>query len=724
MRFSKRPILSTLSLVALSIASLPAQDRSKPPTFQSGAELVRVDFVVTDRSDRPMKGLTAKDFIVKENGKQRSIVAFEAFAGDDATSSPTASGNPVPSARSSADAATVLLVDDGHLSPAQAARLRLALKHLLTTLGEPSGRLMLVAPGSRISVVAERPMSAAALVASVDRIVGQRNTEEPNFPVSDNEALAIARRDNPTIARVTSRFVAFNPELTREQAEMFAIERGTQLAHDARVRREATYDAARLCLDWLANRSGRRSLIIVSEGFPADPDDSKYDEIITRSLRVNAPIDFVDARGLSGFSPYHDVQYSSLLSRGQDEGPFGRWDDTAGTTGLADDTGGITISNTNDLEKGLRHVLDMMTSYYVLAYEPGTHEKPGFRKITVEVRKRGLHVRARRGYFKDALAVPSVIAPTTTHGSTVPPTSPTGASPTATQPATLNRSSALSGGQSGVIAGVLMAASTYVEGFQRAFTGIVMEESYAQDFSSASGSRTGQYTFVAHRELKSDLLLIRPGNGARDVEFRDVFEVDGHAVRDRQERLTRLFLDPSKSATDRIRAIIADSARYNIGSIERTLNTPTLPLLFLLPISQSKSTFTLTSDWSAQLDFSSPSTASIGSSIDVVLAFEEHPPNTVIRGVRGKDLPARGRFWIDPTTGRVLMTELVAEDTLVRAVVDVTYRFDVDLGVLVPADMRERYEGLRNGALVEGRATYSHFRRFEVKVDTAIKPVK
>ena len=80
--------------------------------------------------------------------------------------------------------------------------------------------------------------------------------------------------------------------------------------------------------------------------------------------------------------------------------------------------------------------------------------------------------------------------------------------------------------------------------------------------------------------LKSDFLLVRPPGAERFVEFRDVFEVDGRPVRDRQDRLTRLFLDTSAN-TDRIRAIIEDSARYNIGNIPRNVNTPMLPLVFL-----------------------------------------------------------------------------------------------------------------------------------------------
>ena len=42
--------------------------------------------------------------------------------------------------------------------------------------------------------------------------------------------------------------------------------------------------------------------------------------------------------------------------------------------------------------------------YYVLVYQPPAHDKPGYRKIRVDVRGKGLQVRARRGYFSGAHA--------------------------------------------------------------------------------------------------------------------------------------------------------------------------------------------------------------------------------------------------------------------------------------------------------------------------------
>src|SRR4029077_6651717 len=88
---------------------------------------------------------------------------------------------------------------------------------------------------------------------------------------------------------------------------------------------------------------------------------------------------------------------------------------------------------------------------------------------------------------------------------------------------------------------------------------------------------------VLTRVLTSDLLLVRPIGGDAWVQFRDVFRVADQPVHDRNDRLAALFLNPSRSSHDQAARIVAESARYNIGNVERTINVPVLPLLLLTP---------------------------------------------------------------------------------------------------------------------------------------------
>ena len=262
------------------------------------------------------------------------------------------------------------------------------------------------------------------------------------------------------------------------------------------------------------------------------------------------------------------------------------------------------------------------------------------------------------------------------------------------------------------LAEVLTRAAQYVKDFREKLSGIVSEEMYEQRARPAANRRR-MASEALRRKLRSDFLLVRLEGYF--FEFRDVFEVDGRPVRDRDERLTKLFLDQSTSAAEQIRGIATDSARYNIGDVERTLNTPTLALLMLDQEYQRRFQFTRASGFSPLLPLS---LENLPNEADVwVVEYSEILPNTVIRGENLSDLPAEGRFWIEPATGRVLLSELIIDDPNLRATIDVAYGMDLVIGHLVPVEMRERYRNRRDGSRVDGAAIYSKFRRFAVQVE-------
>ena len=268
---------------------------------------------------------------------------------------------------------------------------------------------------------------------------------------------------------------------------------------------------------------------------------------------------------------------------------------------------------------------------------------------------------------------------------------------------------------------VLQRAATYTADFAHRLTGIVSEESYEQDIETLAGTRQ---LLVTHRALKSDFLLVQMTGRDRYVEFRDVYEVDGRRVRDRQERLTKLFLDPA--AGPKFEAITAESARYNIGRVTRTVNTPLLPLMFLLPEVQARFQFKRGSDARpATVKPGSAGSANFSVSTEVwIVEYTEKTRPTVVRNLKGRDLPSRGRFWVEPGTGRVLMSELVAEDSSVLATIDVSYQSEPLIGLSVPVEMRERYDVRGDGSVITGIATYGKFRQFTVNVHEDIAAPK
>jgi hypothetical protein len=263
------------------------------------------------------------------------------------------------------------------------------------------------------------------------------------------------------------------------------------------------------------------------------------------------------------------------------------------------------------------------------------------------------------------------------------------------------------------LAVVLERAAAYVAAFHRQLSSIVAEERYVQEWKTIWAGKRQGVTNLGHRELRSDLLLLKTFDADDWLQYRDVYEVDGTAVRDRQERVAELFREDSASSSALMRKILDDSARYNIGDIVRNVNTPLFPLKYLLASNQRRFTFKRTADATSSPTTTDPEQAgAFRVSTEVwAIAYQENKSDTIIRTELRRDFPSRGRFWIEPATGRVLMSELMLENRHIKVAIDVSYQSEPLLGLLVPIEMRERYEGARLHSLIECRAIYGKFRQ-------------
>ena len=276
----------------------------------------------------------------------------------------------------------------------------------------------------------------------------------------------------------------------------------------------------------------------------------------------------------------------------------------------------------------------------------------------------------------------------------------------------LTQTPAAGGSQEPPLAAVLTRATHYVDELHRKLAGVVMEERYEQR-SRVPPQYARQIPRIGRATLLSDYLLVQPRGSDRHYGFRDVFAVNGRAVRDREQRLTELFLDRSASVDRRIEGIVADSARYNVGDVERNINTPTMALLFLGSGYRDGFDFRRGTDAATSLGIDAP-----GRGLGLwVVDYEETGSTTVIRGREDERLPVRGRYWIDPATGRVFLSELVLDADSLEALITVRYEANDAFGHFVPVEMRERYRNHLSGSLIEGTATYTRFRRFQVLVE-------
>jgi hypothetical protein len=256
---------------------------------------------------------------------------------------------------------------------------------------------------------------------------------------------------------------------------------------------------------------------------------------------------------------------------------------------------------------------------------------------------------------------------------------------------------------------VLARAGRYVQAFVEEASSIVAEEDYDQRASTPSS--------VLTRRTKSDLAIVSTGSTGW-VAFRDVFEVDGRVVRDRDDRLARLFGAPAPDAFARAQQIVAEGARFNLNpsdaGVSRTINMPVTALRFLEPHHVSRSEFRL--DW----------TMSDGRRV-ARLRFTERARPRLIHSP--DDAAAAGTFLVDPDIGAVLEADLMIETGAVFARVQTRYAAHPRFRSWLPAVMEDSYISFVprtqiEARRIEGRATYSNFRAFgvTVEVDTSARP--
>ena len=140
------------------------------------------------------------------------------------------------------------------------------------------------------------------------------------------------------------------------------------------------------------------------------------------------------------------------------------------------------------------------------------------------------------------------------------------------------------------------------------------------------------------------------------LQFRDVFEVDRKPVRDRDQRLYKLFVDAKADARaqaetiqQRKRALQhrpgdADHQHPDHGdAVPRASATSRSRL----QAGQGRQRQAVRASWRRLEDI-------------WMIEFREIGPGTMVKGANNRDIPSHGRVWIDSSTGRILRTELIS----------------------------------------------------------------
>ena len=297
-----------------SPAPSPAPAEAGTPRFPAAIEQVTVDVVVTDKKGVPIPGLTEADFQILEENKPQKIVGFEsievpATVSAVAPTRPKISTNLAPEIRTGRS--FVIVFDDIHLAPHQAQRAKGAVAEFLRTGVREGDRVSLVATGGGAWWTTRMEAGREELMALLKRLDGRHIPDTAPDRMSDYEAMRIhVYRDPQVEAAVSRRFETFGAgggaAANRAQEGGFGDGdpmvrgRASDIYFQSVSRNRITLQVMQRVLNSLAANKGRKSVILVSEGFIYDPNLDEFKGTLMASRRSNAAIYFLDTKGLAG----------------------------------------------------------------------------------------------------------------------------------------------------------------------------------------------------------------------------------------------------------------------------------------------------------------------------------------------------------------------------------------------------------------------------------------
>jgi VWFA-related protein len=374
--------------------------------------LIQIDAVVVDKNGKPITDLSAEDFEIFENDKPQKITNFSFITVEPA---PTAiaetpkkpvdkNAPPIPAKlRPEQVKRTIaLVIDDLSLSFQSAYYTQIALKKFVDEMMQPGDLVAIVRTGSGVGALQSFTSDKQQLYAAIERV-------KYNGLVGRTGAFAPI---DSALAETVEQNLSETIDAFRE--DIFAV---------------GTLGALNYIVRGMRELPGRKAVLLWSEGFTLisrSGDSMERNErvyvalqrLIDLANRSAVVIYTADPRGLVSTFPTADnvnpQNISSVISSRNNR----LWDTQQGLVYLAQQTGGFAVRNTNDLEGGIRKVIDDQKSYYLIGYQPDAATfdpvKSRFNRLKVKVKRKGLSVRYRSGFFgiKDEDAKPVAVKKT------------------------------------------------------------------------------------------------------------------------------------------------------------------------------------------------------------------------------------------------------------------------------------------------------------------------
>ena len=360
-----RRIISSLLVGGLLLAQQPSSPEGTV-TFRANTQLVVETVIVKGKNGKAVEGLTAKDFIVTEDGVPQTLQFCEFQKLDDTPVSAAGAGETPPAATTPPRAVT-----RGQITPETPGDVRYRDKRMLaiyfdmTSMPE-SDQIRALTAATKFIRTQTKPSDMLAIMTYAGSAVKILN----DF-TSDRDELEKS---------IQTLVVGEGQGFDESAADQSTADSGTAFGQDDSefniFNTDRQLAALQTAVKMLGTLNEKKSLIYFASGLRLNGTNNQAQLQATTNAGVKANVSFypIDARGLVASAPLGDASVGSPGGTGMYSGGaalamsanFQRSQDTL--YALAADTGGKALLDYNDLAQGIIQAQQAVTSYYILGY--------------------------------------------------------------------------------------------------------------------------------------------------------------------------------------------------------------------------------------------------------------------------------------------------------------------------------------------------------------------
>ncbi|HEU4981915.1 MAG TPA: VWA domain-containing protein [Acidobacteriaceae bacterium] len=383
--------------LALALALAPfAGAQQQPSTTESqftlkvNSDIVLTNVVVRDKkTGEVVRGLTAKDFTLQENGKTQRISSFDFESVDQAAplNEATINGQSIFNAKAGVASPEelrnhrliVMFFDLVSMQPEDIERAQDAARNYINKQMKPADIVAVVSLDTELSIDQDFTQNKQLLLNAVNNYSGA-SAQGLGSNTSANQV-----EDATSYSPDESEFNDLNTD-----RELFAIATISKSLAGIQEKKSMLYFSGGIQRNGIENQASLRSAI-------------------NAAVRANLSIYSVDSRGLEAISPLGDASTGSLRGANSYNGTSlqnnlnSNFNTQEVMATLSSDTGGKAFFDSNDFGPAFQQIQRDTSAYYVLGFRSTDQRQDGrYRRLSIKVDRSDVKLEFRKGYYAPA----------------------------------------------------------------------------------------------------------------------------------------------------------------------------------------------------------------------------------------------------------------------------------------------------------------------------------